>query len=581
MAPVSPAKERAVIMHQRGAAEAKARGRRHAGRLAAAVLGLGLIGLLTDCAVRLPPDGAADREGVLCRAAMECPQPDSPCLLAYCMDQQCVQVPSPDGQLPEEAQRPGDCQQLSCDGNGQVVAYPAGYDEPADDGNPCTEERCQGTEAEHAPKPAGAPCGDGGVCNGAGTCGDCLPDAAECHGKGVRSCTAAGKWKSPTPCGPSEPVCRDAQCVPLVEVALGATHGCGRFEDGTVRCWGSGTDDRLGRAGLAAARPPSWGTGFRGTALGPRHGCALDRSGTTWCWGANDFGQLGNGSYEPSAGPTRVDVDPAAAVAVGRDHSCALTTSGRIYCWGRNDHGQLGNGKAPPAPLPASPGPSPGGAPTPRPTPIAGLAGATALELPGPLTCVRLGATPPRCWGATSFPLPPPSDDPDARQRVEKACQSSPVEVAGLPPSRQLVLGSDFGCALDRGGAVHCWGAGDSGQLGDGTRADRFEAAPVTGLTGVTTLAAGATFVCALRQTGSVHCWGGNDRGQLGNGTRDVAARPGAVAGLGGVRVLLAGDRFACAWPETDGLACWGAGESGQLGNGTTADALRPVPVAW
>ncbi|MBW2526450.1 MAG: hypothetical protein JRI23_19880, partial [Deltaproteobacteria bacterium] len=148
--------------------------------------------LVAACAVRLPPDGAGEGEGIPCQAAMECPQPEDPCLLAYCMEQQCVHVPSPEGQLPEEAQQPGDCQQRYCDGNGQMVVYPAAHDLPKDDGNPCTESRCEGTTPKQEPNAAGVKCGDGGLCNGAGKCGECLPAAKECRGHAVRTCNADG-----------------------------------------------------------------------------------------------------------------------------------------------------------------------------------------------------------------------------------------------------------------------------------------------------------------------------------------------------------------------------------------------------
>jgi len=545
---------------------------------------LGLAGgvvLIGACAIRLPAEGANEDEGIPCQAAMECPQPDNPCLLAYCMEQQCVHVPSPDGQLPEEAQQPGDCQQQYCDGNGQVVPYPAAYDVPKDDDNPCTEERCEGTTPKHAPKTAGVGCGDDGICNGAGKCGVCLPKKEECQGHAVRSCSAAGQWSEPEACGSTEPVCSGARCVALGDVTLGRAHGCARFGDGSVRCWGSSADGRLGQGGPAAARSPSWGTGFRGTAIGARHGCALDGSGSIWCWGAKDFGQLGNGGYQSSAGPARAGAGQALAVVVGESHSCALDAAGAVQCWGRNDRGQLGSGKAPAAPFADRPGPSSSGSAQAVPQAISGLTGVTTLELPSQLTCVRVGATPPRCWGAVRFPLPTAIEDTKELAKLEKGTMTSPTEVAGLPPSRQLVAGDHFTCALAKNGSVHCWGTNDSGQLGDGTRNGRFKPAPVLGLANARALAAGAGFACALLTDRSVQCWGANEHGQLGSGKRGPALRPSPIAGLGGVQKLLAGESFACAWQQNGPLVCWGAGGSGQLGNGATDDAPRPVPVRW
>lgn len=549
---------------------------------ATALVGLWLAAFAADgCAVRLPAGGADDGDAIPCQAAMECPQPDNPCLLAYCMELQCVHVPSPAGQLPEEAQQPGDCQQQYCDGNGQMVAYPASFDPPDDDDNPCTEELCEGTQPKHTPTQAGTACGEEGLCNGKGKCGVCLPEAKECQGHGVRTCTPAGQWTKTAPCSSTEPVCSTGRCVALADVALGSAHGCARFQDGSVRCWGSTAGGRLGLGGPAAARAPGWGSGFQGVAIGARHGCGLDAAGAVWCWGANDFGQLGNGGYESSAGPSRAGAAKATAVAVGESHSCALSADGAVHCWGRNDRGQLGSGKAPRETLPDTPAPRDGGSPQPRPQPIANLAAVTELALPGPLTCVRRGATPPRCWGTLRFALPEAPDDPAALKKLEKATRAQPSRVAELPPSRQVAVGAQFACALSRDGLVHCWGANDQGQLGDGSRNARHKPGAVRGLTGVASLAAGARFACAKLQAGSVQCWGANDHGQLGTGKAGPAVQPTPVAGLSGVRTLLAGESFACALQNAGPLVCWGAGGAGQLGNGATADAPRPTPVTW
>lgn len=533
------------------------------------------------CAVRLPAGDGGEELGIPCTGAMECPQPDNACLLAYCMEQQCVHVPAPEGQLPEQEQTAGDCQLLYCDGNGEVAEYPARHDVPADDDNPCTEEVCDGTQPKHRPKAVGTRCGEKGICNGAGKCGQCRPKAAECQGHAVRACDADGQWTDPQPCAAGAPVCSNARCVGLVEVAVGSAHACARFEDGTVRCWGAGDRGQLGQGGPAAARPPTWGAGFRAPAIGPRHACALDASGAVWCWGANDFGQIGDGSYQSTTGPTRAQVGPASAVAVGAFHSCTLTLDGKVHCWGRNDRGQLGSGKAPPEPLPAAAGRSSGGAPQAKPQPIADLKGAAELMLDEQLTCLRVGGQPSRCWGAVSFPQPEPTDDPDELKKLAAASSTSPVAVAALPASRQLAAGADFSCAVAQDGTVHCWGANDHGQLGDGTQKSRFRAAPVTGLSSVRHLALGDAFACALLESGEVRCWGANDHGQLGTGKQGPGLRAAPIAGLAGVKQLSAGAQFACALTTDGPLLCWGSGASGQLGNGSGSNAPRPVGVSW
>ena len=64
-----------------------------------------------------------------------------------------------------------------------------------------------------------------------------------------------------------------------------------------------------------------------------------------------------------------------------------------------------------------------------------------------------------------------------------------------------------------------CWGAGQAGQLGNGSRADNTTPSAVSSLTDVKILAAGANFTCAITSDGTSYCWGDNTYGQLADGT--------------------------------------------------------------
>ena len=144
--------------------------------------------------------------------------------------------------------------------------------------------------------------------------------------------------------------------------------------------------------------------------------------------------------------------------------------------------------------------------------------------------------------------------------------------------SPDLAVGYSHACAIKGGGTLWCWGANDSGQVGDGTTTTRTAAVPVSSLGGgVAEVASGDDFSCARKLDGTLWCWGNNASGQLGDGTTFDSLLPIPVGALGtSVGEVSLGDTFACA-RKTDGtLWCWGAGF---LGDGSGAGSLTPIPV--
>ncbi|NVB76852.1 MAG: RCC1 repeat-containing protein, partial [Kofleriaceae bacterium] len=133
--------------------------------------------------------------------------------------------------------------------------------------------------------------------------------------------------------------------------------------------------------------------------------------------------------------------------------TCAVQTTGDVYCWGDNAYGQLGIGT------------------------IGGMA----------LTSTRVTT-------ASGF----------------------------LGGADEVGLGIEHGCAR-LGSEVWCWGSNTVGQLGTGTvDAGRPIAARVAGLLAVTRLAVGAYTTCAIDAGDNVYCWGAGDNGELGNGTKNA-----------------------------------------------------------
>jgi alpha-tubulin suppressor-like RCC1 family protein len=291
------------------------------------------------------------------------------------------------------------------------------------------------------------------------------------------------------------------------------------------------------------------------------HTCALTRGGGVKCWGSNDNGQLGDGTTTNRLTAVNVTglTSGVRAIAAGGDHSCALTAGGGVKCWGSNVQGQLGDGTT-----------------TNRSTAVdvAGLtSGVTAIAAGQQHTCALTSGGGVKCWGWNWAGQLGDGTTTDRLTAVDATGLTSGVSA--------IAAGGSHTCALTSGGGVKCWGRNESGQLGDGTTADRLTAVGVIGLTaGVSAIAAGGSHTCALTSGGGAKCWGWNGRGQLGDGTTTNRLTAVDVTGLtSGVSAIAAGDVHTCARTGGGGVKCWGWNEYGQVGDGTTTDRLTAVEV--
>jgi len=148
--------------------------------------------------------------------------------------------------------------------------------------------------------------------------------------------------------------------------------------------------------------------------------------------------------------------------------------------------------------------------------------------------------------------------------------------VTGL---RALAAGVSHGCGLQGDGTAWCWGANESGQLGDGTTQDRDSAVKVATDTRFSTLVGGLSHSCGLSADGGAFCWGRNLNGQLGDGSRTDRSRPAPVAGDRTFETLTAGWNHTCGLNASGRAFCWGLNGQGELGDGTRVDRLVPTRV--
>ncbi|MBI2061611.1 MAG: hypothetical protein HYT87_17870, partial [Nitrospirae bacterium] len=369
-----------------------------------------------------------------------------------------------------------------------------------------------------------------------------------------------------------------------VAIAGGSYHSCSLLSDGTVKCWGNNIYGGLGDGTTAKKSTPvavSALSGAVAVAAGEYHTCSLLSDGSVKCWGYNGFGQLGDGTSVDRLSPIAVStLSNAVAIAGGLYHTCVLLSDGSVKCWGSNGFGGLGDGTT-----------------TQRLTPIAVSSLSNAVSVAGGYqhSCSLLSDGTLKCWGNNGYgqlgdgtttykttPTAVTSLTGPLGVKLPRLHHEGSASGAPARPWREG-LTNHFGyhtCSLLSNGTVKCWGNNQSGQLGDGTTANKTTPVAVSSLSGSVAVAGGGNQTCSLLSNGTVDCWGYNFYGQLGDGTTVNKTTPAAVIGLSGAVAVAGGYYHTCSLLSDGTVKCWGWNPSGQLGDGTTADRLTPITVS-
>ncbi|MEO0247977.1 MAG: RCC1 repeat-containing protein [candidate division WOR-3 bacterium] len=138
------------------------------------------------------------------------------------------------------------------------------------------------------------------------------------------------------------------------EIWTGYRTTCARKTDNSWWCWGDNSTGQFGDGVTTNRSSPknivNLATTITLLSIGSEHACALEGNGSLWCWGGNSFGQLGIGTvFGPITTPQQVSSFPSSAkgVSTWSAHTCALAANGDVYCWGWNGYGQIGLGIPP------------------------------------------------------------------------------------------------------------------------------------------------------------------------------------------------------------------------------------------
>ncbi|KAH3763562.1 ultraviolet-B receptor UVR8 [Pelomyxa schiedti] len=371
----------------------------------------------------------------------------------------------------------------------------------------------------------------------------------------------------------------------------------------TVFAWGGGRSGELGHAGVDRegvcafpARVPGLPDDVSCVVCGEAYTAALTDSGKLYTWGSTRGGKLGTVTQEVQSRGGDVCGTPTLVsslssmrvtqISCGENHMACITEPGFAWSWGKGTHGCLASGAVKDRWIPG---------------PV--LLDGKHLQDVVQIQCgyIFSGAI---CqggsllmWGTNSYgQLGIGSSVPEVH---------NPTHVEGLPPVKELSLGSLYAGAVTVEGAIYTWGYGGYGNLGLGSRVSHNRPALVKGLSevkvktvhcavGQINPATGGDVVghegphtVAVSEDGSLYTWGTCHKGILGNmynktliskGDQLVPYRVGSKFWdcpeqgdsnyLKGVCVVqaLASSIHTAALSSDGNVYCWGCGSTGRMG---------------
>lgn len=398
----------------------------------------------------------------------------------------------------------------------------------------------------------------------------------------------------------------------VAQLATGWHHACVRFTTGAVKCWGQGSDGKLGIgttadmgdaagevAGLANIQLGGGGTRTATfISAGTQNTCAALDNNTVKCWGIDNVGQLGRGSSTTYAtlGDGGGEMDnalPAATPQTGRTFVaaypgngmiCYLEDNGTAVCNGNNIFGQLGIGQ------PAHVGDDADemGAFLTKVDVGTGLT-VSKVAMGATHTCVIVNTGQVKCFGRNNYGQLGYGDKVNRGSELTDMGDNLPFVDLNGKTAKDITAGQHHTCAILSDDTTRCWGRNSEGQLGrDNTASIGDNAGEMGSSLGATNvgsgryaveLKAGNYHTCARLDNATMKCWGYNNRGQLGqNSTANLGDGSGEMAalavvpGVSSVAEIGAGNEFSCARTTAGAVKCWGRNASGQLGQGNTND---------
>jgi alpha-tubulin suppressor-like RCC1 family protein len=409
-----------------------------------------------------------------------------------------------------------------------------------------------------------------GLCDGSGTCGQCVPNSFHCQNADtVESCGADWFWSgNGTVCAA---ICAAGACMPASGIAAGAHHTCAWFPDGHVRCWGRNDSGQLGDGTTSAqgVDPPVVVTNLfdiESVHLGGHSSFALDDDNKVLAWGDNSSGQLGLGHSLPQITPEDVwSAHGATTIAVGDSAVCVVMGDTTVKCWGDNSDGLLGTTDS--------------ATTVTTPSLLPNLTNVADVAVGSAHRCVLFNDQTVACWGANVVG--------QLGQGIANPGTATPTAVVGLANVVSIDIGASgkHTCAALSDGSVSCWGDNTSGQLGQAGFGG-FNATPTPtalSFSGAYEVVLGSHHSCIRSNvSANAYCWGENSSGQLGQGHNGDVADAQGLSQQGIVSLALGGGDGAssghtCTLHSGGSIACAGDNSWRQLSDGAYTGAMSNV----
>lgn len=281
--------------------------------------------------------------------------------------------------------------------------------------------------------------------------------------------------------------------------------------NGKLWAWGANAFGQLGNGTNTDANVPvqvGAGNDWLSISPGNEHVLALKTNHTLWAWGINNMAQLGDGSNVNSNTPEQIGTENDwSMVVAGFETSMALKNNGSIWAWGNNMNGIFGNGTTNTA--------------SSVPIQVSATNDWSRLSISGHAMAKKIDGS---LW-AWGYNVEGQLGDGTTTDRF------SPVQIGTDTDWDTVITGGNFTLGLKNDGTLWHWGNNTFGQYGNGTWFPTstvplqnpfytdWEAISVTDVTAF-----------GIRTGSTLWGWGAGNFGNIGNGTIISSATPAPIS---------------------------------------------------